>query len=934
MEVLRQAESRIEQSFGDQRLSFIPLEKYSTIKRAVVQENMKSDNEDREGLVPGTSNMSPEEKMADTRSSSDDFTGDMSPCPEDWENADIKPSQEASRKKLCGYLHKCSSKAPIKTWKSRWFCYDENKCYLLYYRTAQDITPLGSIEISIATFDLKVGADEGIFEIRTPIKDFILKAVNKQAMMYWLQQLQLKRWEFCNKQAKGFVEAMPSFPSINEAQQSNSEAEQDFLPLVTTPTDIVGIKAASLPAPPTSIALQNISLKHPWIEIQNTVHNLCGSRQNRKDSSGFEENFEIVADEDHLKGESEDTGWSAEELVKLLHKALEAAQKEKRESCRYLVTATEKDRLELVRHKVKQIAELSKQVQVLEMEKKDLEQEAALKEEHIKELREHVQLLMDKNEAKQQVILKLTDQLTREMSDSVTEADSIMAETLLYWFRNFMPPIPMTDQKLKNLGIKGEGYFTCLFMSFSQDDLEAYKTQNQFLNSEVHQVSKIWSTVAQREKNLLMKCAQLQAHNCQIESKYLMFLRTLQGLPDLAQEHMALVTGLIEEALQWDMKEDTLIPVQLSPVNQYDDYGFMTIPEYEAADRKLLAKIQALEIKYTNLNKEITDKPLSERWNNFGELTPSSELKSLLRCGVPIVHRQRVWRWIISHQLKQTRSAGHYHNLLKKCENAEHPASQQIELDLHRTLPNNKHFMSPASQFIPKLRRVLLAFSWQNPTIGYCQGLNRLAAIALLVLEEEEEAFWCLVHITNNLMPQDYYSNTLIGSQVDQRVFKDILAEKLPRLTAHLNQLQIDLSLVTFNWFLVVFVDSLVSDILLRVWDAFLYEGAKVIFRYALAIFKYNEEAILKIRDNLEFYQYLRFFTKTICDGRKLMSIAFSDMNPFPMKLLQNRRGVHRLKVEAELRELEQLKAEYMKEQAEHAASPLDGAASEEEEEI
>lgn len=155
----------------------------------------------------------------------------------------------------------------------------------------------------------------------------------------------------------------------------------------------------------------------------------------------------------------------------------------------------------------------------------------------------------------------------------------------------------------------------------------------------------------------------------------------------------------------------------------------MTVPEYEAADWKLLAKIQALEIKYTNLNKEITEKPLSEQWNNFGELTPSSELKSLLRCGVPKVHRQRVWRWIISHQLKQIRSAGHYHNLLKKCENAEHTASQQIELDLHRTLPNNKHFMSPTSQFIPKLRRVLLAFSWQNPTIGYCQGLNRCLLI-------------------------------------------------------------------------------------------------------------------------------------------------------------------------------------------------------------
>ena len=45
----------------------------------------------------------------------------------------------------------------------------------------------------------------------------------------------------------------------------------------------------------------------------------------------------------------------------------------------------------------------------------------------------------------------------------------------------------------------------------------------------------------------------------------------------------------------------------------------------------------------------------------------------------------------------------------------------QIELDLLRTLPNNKHYDSPNADGIPKLRRVLLAYSVHNPEVEYCQ---------------------------------------------------------------------------------------------------------------------------------------------------------------------------------------------------------------------
>ena len=49
------------------------------------------------------------------------------------------------------------------------------------------------------------------------------------------------------------------------------------------------------------------------------------------------------------------------------------------------------------------------------------------------------------------------------------------------------------------------------------------------------------------------------------------------------------------------------------------------------------------------------------------------------------------------------------------------------------------------------------------------QGFNRIAAITLLFMHEED-AFWCLVFIIEHLMPTEYYSRDkqLIGAQVDQ----------------------------------------------------------------------------------------------------------------------------------------------------------------------
>ncbi|GAA6093026.1 TBC1 domain family member 2A [Tachysurus ichikawai] len=891
--------------------------------------------------------------------------------------------RDSSESKLCGYLHKQAG--PLKAWKFRWFIYEEKKCQLFYYRTAQDINPLGKVELRNATFSYPLQGEEGTFHIQTPERTFILKAANRDAKMYWLQQLQLRRWQHREQLCADVPLPVPENPT-QDNQKYLETCPANFLPVVKIPSGLVGVEAANVPVQTNPL---NVSIKHPLIEIQNSVHSLLlrrpsmevgrsvfwvDSPANQADtpktnpssitthdvspvqtsslSSGLPPEIECespcenltarglsltLPNGKHKKANSATFPFdrkeantidrlsrlkqenlslvmevqAQKELVWLLHKALEAAQLEKRACAQYLAAESEQERLELLRHGERCTADMRERLEQLRRENEVLRRSLEEREGNVKELQDNLKLLMEKNQAKQAVIVKLSEQVTECMTDPkcTISSDRISAESI----RQLL-------HEMDNL----------------KDDMEAYKTQNKFLNSEIYQLTRLWQNSSEQEKSLMVKCAYLEASNCQMESRYLGVLRKLQETKELNTEQRSAIKKLIEEALQADQKD----VFRIETIREFDEYGFKIVPDYEVEDMKLLAKIQALEIRSHNLlQQETGERSLLARWTQFlggrspDDLSSSEELKNLVRAGVPRQYRPSVWRWMVRVRTQTLRQSHPdlFQQLCEKSHATPHPAARQIQLDLHRTLTTNQSFSSPSSPMLQQLQRVLLAFSWQNPAVGYCQGLNRLAAIALLVLQSEEEAFWCLVAIVQFLMPQDYYTKTLLGSQADQRVFKDFMAEKLPRLVTHLEEYSVDVSLVTFNWFLVMFVESLPSDILLKVWDAFLYEGTKVLFRYALAIFKYKEEDILKIHDNVEIYQYLRFFTKTVTDGRKLTSIAFWDLNPFRMKHVKNRRAVHLQRLQAELRELEKLQKEYSAENSQRKDNIMDLIPSEDE---
>ncbi|CAK7270965.1 hypothetical protein SEPCBS57363_004371 [Sporothrix epigloea] len=181
----------------------------------------------------------------------------------------------------------------------------------------------------------------------------------------------------------------------------------------------------------------------------------------------------------------------------------------------------------------------------------------------------------------------------------------------------------------------------------------------------------------------------------------------------------------------------------------------------------------------------------------------------------------------------------------------------QIQADIHRTLTDNIFFREGPGT--AKLNEVLLAYARRNPDVGYCQGMNLIAANLLLVTPSAENAFWLLASIIETILPVGYYDHSLAGSRADQQVLRAYVADVLPRLSAHFDALSIDLETMTFQWFLSVFTDCLSAEVLFRVWDVVfcLNDGSVFLFQVTLALLKLNEAALLRCTTPAEIYTYI-----------------------------------------------------------------------------
>ncbi|KAH9518800.1 TBC1 domain member 9 [Bulinus truncatus] len=218
--------------------------------------------------------------------------------------------------------------------------------------------------------------------------------------------------------------------------------------------------------------------------------------------------------------------------------------------------------------------------------------------------------------------------------------------------------------------------------------------------------------------------------------------------------------------------------------------------------------------------------------------------------GIPDRCRGEMWMVFSGAVNELATHPNYYADIVKQSKGHSSIATEEIERDLHRSLPEHPAFQTDRG--IGALRRVLTAYAWRNPNIGYCQAMNIVTSVLLLYVSEEE-AFWLLTAICERLLP-DYYNTKVVGALIDQGVFEDLISDYLPSLHNKLETLGL-LSMISLAWFLTIFLrySSCILDY--------------VIFQVALTILDMKRDDLLESREDGEAMAILCNFMDNIVNS-------------------------------------------------------------------
>ncbi|XP_015231630.1 PREDICTED: carabin [Cyprinodon variegatus] len=210
----------------------------------------------------------------------------------------------------------------------------------------------------------------------------------------------------------------------------------------------------------------------------------------------------------------------------------------------------------------------------------------------------------------------------------------------------------------------------------------------------------------------------------------------------------------------------------------------------------------------------------------------SNKVKLQCQKGIPASLRAKCWPLLCGATDRMRQNKGLYESLDSQ------PGLQSwvdiIERDLDRQFPFHEMFLSKDGHGQRGLFRVLKAYTQFQPEEGYCQAQGPVAAVLLMNMPAEE-AFWCLVQISEQYLP-GYYSPLLEGVLFDAAILSWVLKKTCPAAHKHLQQHGVEPLMFATDWLMCLFTRHLPFNTLLRVWDLFFCYGVRVLLQVAVVL--------------------------------------------------------------------------------------------------
>ncbi|SJL17798.1 related to MDR1-Mac1p interacting protein [Armillaria ostoyae] len=339
---------------------------------------------------------------------------------------------------------------------------------------------------------------------------------------------------------------------------------------------------------------------------------------------------------------------------------------------------------------------------------------------------------------------------------------------------------------------------------------------------------------------------------------------------ELQRGQMKAVKGFVKTCYS-----EALVPTTSSVADQEREDGSLISQEKEHPEPRETTYHGGLGLrfKFPGDPKKLREASKIKLWTNYLRthgrnltLLRYPQCTRLVQVGLPNRLRGEMWETLSGSIFLRFSNPGYYARILEENKGRTSTSTEDIEKDLHRSLPEYAGYQS--EEGIGALRRVLQAYSFKNPELGYCQAMNILAA-AILIYMSEEQAFWLLEVLCDRLLP-GYYAPSMHGTLLDQRVFESLVQRCLPIIHDHFQEVDVQLSVASLPWFLSLYINSMPMIFAFRVVDCFFCMGPKRLNfapYFRLAILKINGEKLLQIQDDGQFLNLMRDYFASLGDS-------------------------------------------------------------------